>query len=233
MLAKHSKWLFPVAAMIVIAPFTPWLDLFLADYFDTFSGIQGHHFVRNTFTEAFFEYGVIPAQIVAILATVFYGLSFISPFWKRWRSAALVLILTMAVGEGFIVHVALKDQWGRPRPKQVEQFGGRQEFRPFFSPNIFNQPEPSKSFPCGHCGMGYYFFTFAVLGMRYGRRWMTFAGFAIGTLLGSLIGIARMAQGGHFLSDVLFSALIIWLSALAFDWLIFDQQEESRQRIAT
>ena len=76
----------------------------------------------------------------------------------------------MVVGAGFIVHTALKDHWGRPRPKQIIAFGGEQTFRPFYSPNFFHQPEPSKSFPCGHCTMGFYFFAVAFALRRSGYR---------------------------------------------------------------
>src|SRR5207244_1669813 len=37
--------------------------------------------------------------------------------------AALVLVLTLALGPGLVVNVGFKDHWGRVRPAQVTLFG--------------------------------------------------------------------------------------------------------------
>lgn len=207
--------------ILILTPFTPWLDMAIATYF-----YDSKQFVANGITDNLFDYGVVPAQVAAVLAVFFYLLSFVHSYWKMWRKACLVLILTMAVGEGFIVHGVLKDHWGRPRPKQVEQFGGMQEFRPYYKPNFFNQPEPSKSFVCGHCGMGFFFLAFTVLGFRYHNQGLIWFGLVAGLGLGFIMGISRMAQGGHFLTDVLWSGFIIWLSAILSDYLVFTQEDK-------
>ncbi len=48
--------------------------------------------------------------------------------------ATLFLIVTMALGPGLLVNVALKDYWGRPRPIDVAQFGGQQHFVAWWDP---------------------------------------------------------------------------------------------------
>lgn len=224
MLSSHAKWLYPLILMAVLTPFTPWLDLKFSSYF-----FDNKHFVTGALTDSLFDYGVLPAQIVTLLAILLYLLSYVRGYWKFLRKACLVIILTMAVGEGFIVHAVLKDHWGRPRPKQVEQFGGQQEFRPYYKPNFFNQPEPSKSFVCGHCGMGFFFLVFTVLGLRYQNKWMIGCGLAAGIGLGSVMGIARIAQGGHFLTDVLWSAYVIWLTAVVSDYLVYNQEDNNER----
>lgn len=224
MFSSHAKWLYPLILMAVLTPFTPWLDLQVSSYF-----FDDKHFVTGTLTDSLFDYGVLPAQIITLLAILLYLLSYVRGYWKFLRKACLVIILTMAVGEGFIVHAVLKDHWGRPRPKQVEQFGGQQEFRPYYKPNFFNQPEPSKSFVCGHCGMGFFFLVFTVLGLRYQNKWMIGCGLAAGIGLGSVMGIARIAQGGHFLTDVLWSAYVIWLTAVVSDYLVYNQEDNNER----
>ena len=37
-------------------------------------------------------------------------------------------------------------------------------------------------------------------------------------LLGAGIGWVRIAQGGHFLSDIVFSGLVVWGSAILIRW---------------
>ena len=49
-----------------------------------------------------------------------------------WRSpgvpgrAAVFLVLSLLLGPGLLVNVILKDNWGRPRPGSVVEFGGTQ-----------------------------------------------------------------------------------------------------------
>lgn len=217
---KHIWWLLPIVAMAIATPFISAWDKSLEAYF------YQNHFNSNAFYDFIYSYATIPALALAFLALPAFAGSYLVSSWKKWQRPSLVLILTMAVGAGFIVHTLLKDHWGRPRPKQIIEFGGRQNFRPYFSPNFSHQIEPSKSFPCGHCTMGFYFFSAAFVCTRLGYyRWSYFMYF-FALLLGTVLGVTRMAQGGHFLSDVLMTALIMWLIAGAFDWLIYTDQEE-------
>lgn len=216
---KYFHIFIPIFLMILITPFTPWLDLTISRHF-----YINEQFSSGPFFDFMFYKGIIPAWILFILSTLAFLLSYVLPKFKNSKKPALVLILTMVVGAGFLTHLILKDHWGRPRPKQVIEFGGTQNFRPYYSPNIFNQPEPSKSFPCGHCSMGFYFFGFAVVGMRLHKKWLTVTGFSLALILGGALGISRIMQGAHFFSDVLFSALLMWLTALCMDYLVYSHE---------
>lgn len=125
------------------------------------------------------------------------------PFRHRGRVAALLLVV-LAIGPGLIVNGILKEHWGRARPRDVTQFGGDRSFTPALV--IADQCERNCSFSAGHPSAG---FALAALGyatLSRRRRWL-----AIGaaTCFGLLVGLARVAAGGHFLSDVLFSGLIV------------------------
>lgn len=212
---EQKVWLWPLLAFILITPFTPYLDLTIALAF-----YQNNQFVEEGFYPFIYKYGIIPAQFVFIIAIAIYLGSFFSAKLKDWRHFALVMILTLAVGAGLITHVLLKDHWGRPRPKQVIEFGGTQPFRPYYQPNFFHQPQPSKSFPCGHCTMGFYFFAVALIGWRLENKSLFYGGLVTALFLGLLLSIARMSQGGHFLSDTLAGALVMWLTAYVFvQWI--------------
>lgn len=212
---KYMKWWLPVLLFALITPFTPMLDLGIARYFYQGNG----QFVSNDLTSFFYEYGVIPADVALVIAVIVYLVSFFVARLKKWRSTALVYILTMALGAGVIVHGIFKDHWGRPRPKQVIEFGGDQEFRPYWKPN-FNPPEPSKAFTCGHCTTGFCFLALAISGRRMNSKALMYTGIVLGMGLGIALCITRMAQGGHFLSDTLASGLVIWLTAVTADWLL-------------
>lgn len=196
----------PILLVGLITPFTPALDLELAHYF----------YATHPIYDWVYRWAVYPAFVVAFGALFFWIFSSVTPYFKKWRASCAVLVLSLALGAGLIVHTLLKDRWGRPRPRQIEEFGGHMKFRPYYLPN-FSQTEPAKSFPCGHCTMGFYFFALAVVFQRQNWRWAALGAYGIAIGLGILLGVTRMAQGGHFFSDVLISALIMWLVACLLD----------------
>lgn len=120
----------------------------------------------------------------------------------RLRLYGLFLLLCVAIGPGLIVNGILKDHWGRPRPRQVVELGGRLAYVPPLLP----APTHGKSFPCGHCSVGYLYAAGWWLWRRHRPRWAA-ASLAAGVALGTLMGIGRMAGGGHFLSDIVWSGL--------------------------
>lgn len=117
---------------------------------------------------------------------------------------AAYLLLALALGPGLVVNTLLKDHWGRARPSQIEVFGGTRQFTP--APLPADQCARNCAFPAGHPAMGFYFVSFALLITERRRRSIAIAA---ALAAGALIGLARMAQGGHFLSDVVFSGLIV------------------------
>lgn len=218
-MSKNKRWLLPILAMLILTPFTPALDLAISHYF-----FDDQSFVTNPLVEALYFWGLIPPQLAFILGCFLFGLSFLRKKWERWRKPGVALVLALGLGSGLITNAILKDHWGRPRPRQTIEFGGTQEFRPFWKPNFFNQPEPSKSFPSGHASAGFYFFILIFIGKRTKHPKIRWLGWILGLGVGIALSITRIAQGGHFFSDTLMSALIMWLTANLIDWLIFSEE---------
>lgn len=154
-----------------------------------------------------YNYGTIPALVVAGSALLFFISGFIRPRYRRWRKVSLYLVLVMAIGPGLIINVLLKDQWGRPRPRNVVEFGGKYRYE---LPLQIDRTSPGKSFPSGHVSMAFYFFAPALLLRRSGRK-SYLAAFGMTLLFGSVMGMVRIFQGGHFFSDVVWAAVIVWL----------------------
>jgi lipid A 4'-phosphatase len=119
------------------------------------------------------------------------------------RAYGFFILLCVAIGPGLIINVALKDHWGRPRPRQLIEFGGKFEYVQPLVPS----PARGKSFPCGHCSVGY---LYAIGWWVWRRRHPRWAAVSLvgGLTLGTLLGLDRMATGAHFLSDAIWSALI-------------------------
>jgi lipid A 4'-phosphatase len=166
-----------------------------------------------------FIYRAVPIITYATLA--FAAISVIAGFLGRpsllgcdGRKIAY-LVLALAIGPGFLTNTVLKDHWGRARPSQVTEFGGAKEFTPALDPPFFQQArqcERNCSFVSGHAALGFYLVSFALLVPLPRRR----IAIAAALTLGGVFGLARIAQGGHFLSDVVFAGLLVF----ACSWLL-------------
>jgi lipid A 4'-phosphatase len=152
----------------------------------------------------------LTAAIVLALA----GMAFWT--WRRERSCrlALYLALSLAVGPGLVVNTTLKDNWGRARPSQVAAFGGAKAFTP--APVMADQCERNCSFVAGDPAIGFWFLSLAFL-LPPPRRYLAEA---CALALGAFLGLARIAQGGHFLSDVVFCGFAVAATAWLLHWLI-------------
>lgn len=135
---------------------------------------------------------------------------------RHWRRAAAVFSIVI-LGIGLVVHVFLKDGMGRPRPRDVQIFAGSTAYVPVFSPSEFCQK--NCSFVSGHAAVGFALMSVGLLGIRRRRQFW----FLVGLTAGGLIGLVRIMQGGHFLSDVVFSLVSIWACHLFvhFTWIRF------------
>lgn len=155
-----------------------------------------------------------------VLASI---LAFAVPRWRRHplvRQIALTSLATVALGTGLLVNGIGKDYTGRPRPRTLQEFGGQAQYRP---PLDLGTPGVGKSFPCGHCSVG---FAVGAIGLTVMAVRPTLGvAIIVGSfLLGGAIGSARMAAGAHFLSDVLWSGILTWIAALTSHALISGQR---------
>lgn len=222
MLKKTSPWLLPILFMVLITPFTFFLDLYVSHLFYSREERGIGHFTSNPVFSFLYDYGPWITATAVTVASLIYLLSFLIKSWKKWRPFVLYFCLVYIIGAGVIVH-GLKETWGRPRPVQTTEFGGTQEFRPFYSPH-FSNSTISKAFPCGHCSIGFFFFAFYFLGKRLDNSLLKWAGLAFALFFGISLSVMRIGLGGHFLSDTLMSALLMWLTAYALDWLLFSEE---------
>jgi lipid A 4'-phosphatase len=206
-----------ILLFVLLAPLTPAIDLYAAELFYT----PGRGFYDNGFFHFLFKYGELFGLGTGGVASLIFGLTFFWPKWKKWRSGSLAMILTLVIGAGLITNVLLKGHWGRPRPKEVIEFGGKHSYRPFWRPEFHTQLDSTKSFPSGHVAMGFYFFSLYFVGKRYKNRLMRQSALFLIFFLGGGLMVARVAQGGHFVSDVVTSLLIMWYVARGVEWLVF------------
>ena len=216
------KWFLPIVLLLLISPFTPQLDLVISNYFyQPEIGTRGY-FENSFITNWLYRFGLLPAWIISVAAGGFVCLSHFMGYCKKLRAPALCLIVDFIVGPGIITNLLLKNFWGRPRPIQIDLFGGAQEFRPFYSPHFHEHAAYFKSFPSGHCTMGFFFFALCLIANRLGNRTFFIASVLFTSVLGLLLTYARIAQGGHFFSDTLWAAGIMWYITIGIDWLVYE-----------
>ena len=163
-----------------------------------------------------YRFGTWPALVVSVAALAAFILGSRRPTLARWRRHCLYLFLVLAISPGLFVNTIFKDHWGRPRPRQVTEFGGHWEFQPVLEQGA---PGRGKSFPCGHSSTGYYFVAFYFL-LRRRRKLIATLVLTASAFYGTLIGLARMAAGAHFASDVLWSAFFPALAAFLLYYVV-------------
>lgn len=126
------------------------------------------------------------------------------PIGGRDARGWLFLLTALIIGPGLLVNAALKDHWHRARPHQIAEFGGMARFTP--PAIIADQCDRNCSFTAGDPATGFQLHGFAYgAAPRRQRRWL-----AAGLAAGAALGVLRMAMGAHFLSDVVWSGLVVF-----------------------
>lgn len=142
---------------------------------------------------------------------------------RSWVRPGLFLVLLLVIGPGVLVNVVFKEYWGRPRPREIVQFGGTKEFLHPWQKGVAHK---GRSFPSGHASAAFYLSApFFLLRRRNPREAQLYL--AGGLLFGVLMSIARITQGGHFLSDTLWAWGMVHLTAVALYYLLRLDQDDT------
>ena len=159
-----------------------------------------------------FTYQMAPLLVGLVLLGALLALAagYLWPRARRLRPYAVLLIALAVIGPGLVVNAVFKDNWGRPRPHQTLELGGTEAYVP---PLAMGESKTGKSFPAGHSSAGFMLAVFFLI-WRRSRPRLAFASLAGALVLGALLGVGRMAAGDHFLSDVIWSGVMVYGVAL-------------------
>lgn len=204
-----NPWLWAAVAAVILFAF-PQIDIGLAGLFYDPERRMFHARVHP-----FFEWlrKDLPVALFALAAAIalLWAAAEVKkrPVLGVSRRIGAFLLLTLALGPGLLVNVVLKDNWGRPRPSTLVEYGGSNTYvRPLIPSD---QCDVNCSFVSGHASLAFWLVCFAFLAPPAWRR----KAFAATLTFGAAMGAARIIQGGHFLSDVLFSGIFtVGLAAL-------------------
>lgn len=213
--AVYALAVVAAAALFLLAP---QLDLWVSGLFFR----PGRGFVLRNWPPAAFVHHLVPWLVMAIFLVVAVAVAWLvlmkRPLWRFDRKALLFVVLSTALGPGFFANTVLKDHWGRARPEQVQAFGGPRRFTP--APLPATQCPRNCSFVSGDAALGFSVVAFAFLlppGIARRRAIAAALGF------GAFLGLVRIAQGGHFLSDVVWAGLVVFGTAAALRWWVVDR----------
>jgi lipid A 4'-phosphatase len=160
---------------------------------------------------------VLKTLIASLVALMI--LAWIIPALRRLRVRGAVIAyiaLSFLLGPALVTNEILKNNTGRARPAQVVEFGKKANFTPPFV--ISNQCTRNCAFVSGHASLGFAMITFAFL-IAPGARRRTAVAAAVA--FGAIVGIGRMMQGAHWLSDVIFAGLInIAIAWALYQWIV-------------
>ncbi len=205
-----------LASALALFLLLPQLDLWVSDLFYA----RGRGFVLASWPPVILVYRAVPWVawgIVLVVAGAGIWLFLVGrPLWRFDRKALLFVAFSTALGPGFLANTVLKDHWGRARPVQIEVFGGPHHFSP--GPLPAAECARNCSFVSGHAALGFSLVAFAFL-LQPGppRR----RGIGAASAVGGVVGLVRIAQGAHFLSDVVFAGLLVFgTTALLYWWIV-------------
>jgi lipid A 4'-phosphatase len=154
----------------------------------------------------------VPAvfRVFVLLALIAWVVVSLKPWATKWRLPLAFVVLAGALGPGLVVNSGFKDNWQRSRPYEVQPFGGTQQFTR--AAVITDQCNNNCSFVSGHVACGIFLASLMLVDRKRRVLWGV-----SGVVAGLVIGFARMADGAHWLSDVLWASPITLLTS----WLVW------------
>ncbi|OFX14331.1 MAG: phosphoesterase [Alphaproteobacteria bacterium RIFOXYD12_FULL_60_8] len=194
------RWLLGLIAFFIL--FAD-LDLMVSGWFYT-PGVGFAH-AQDAFPQ-FVRKGlprIMIGGVVVLIAVWAYGRFHLGrTLWGISGRVTAFLVSSLALGPGLITNAVFKAYWGRARPSQIVEFGGDAQFTP--AALMVDQCASNCSFFSGHAALGFWVFALALLvPVRY-RSSAIVASLAFGLM----VGVVRIAQGGHFFSDVVFAGVL-------------------------
>jgi membrane-associated PAP2 superfamily phosphatase len=131
--------------------------------------------------------------------------------------AMVFLLGTLALAPGVLANAVLKEHWARPRPIEVREFHGSENFVPWWDPR--GTCDQNCSFISGESAGAFWTLAPAALAPPQVRA----VAYAAALAFAVAVSAMRIAVGGHFFTDAAFSGvftfLIIWVAyGLLFRW---------------
>ncbi|MDH3348059.1 MAG: phosphatase PAP2 family protein [Desulfobulbaceae bacterium] len=205
-----KQYLEPICIIVMLVFFTVLIGVFDADRVVARFALDSNGQwlgKNNRYFNAIYDYAHLPGFFIVGSGLLILVFGYFVEKIKKYRRDGIFVILLLLLGPGLVVNVALKDNLGRARPSEIKEFGGQSEFTQPWFPGEMGK---NSSFPSGHASIGFYLIAPWFI---FRKQWPLGAKFflVIGLPFGLLVGVTRILQGGHYLSDVLWSGGLVYL----------------------
>lgn len=173
---------------------------------------EKHIFIKNL--RSFLKDFMIVISVFSLLLIVAGILLKKKVFFFKRRTKLILLgfIVGPIIGCGLIANFYFKDNWGRARPINIQEFGGDKIYaKPF---TISDQCKKNCSWIGGEASAAFSFITGTIILKNpiY---------LIINLIFGIVVSLCRIAMGGHFLSDNIFAMIFMIYLAILYKYFVF------------
>ena len=151
-------------------------------------------------------------SLLLIIVNIFFKMkkkTFLKP---RTKLILIGFLVGPVIGCGLIANFYFKDNWGRARPINIQEFGGEKIYtQPFI---MSDQCERNCSWISGEASAAFSFITGTII-----LKSPIF--FLLNIIFGIIVSFCRIAMGGHFLSDNIFAMIFMIYLAILYKYLVF------------
>ena len=182
----------------------PALDIYLSGLFY----LGGGEFLNQSYYKLTIFFRKIILNLILFYILILPILSIFVPIQKiyfnyKFKLREIFLIWgTLIFNLVIFINLILKNYWGRARPNDILELGGKEIFSPWHL--LSNHCSTNCSFVSGDAAVGFSLIIFFfVIKREIFIKLSLFFGF--------VLGLIRISEGGHFLSDIILSCLIVFL----------------------
>lgn len=184
----------------ILLTFGPSFDIFFSSIF--YKG-NGQFVFQSYYTFVLLVREImLPAVLVYVLILPIFSKFFLinKIFFNYVFSSKEFLFIWMSILLNTTVVHLFKNFWGRARPGDIIQLGGEGVFTPWYK--LSDACTTNCSFVSGDSAAG-----FSIIILYFVTQNLKYIYLSI--FFGLLLGIVRITEGAHFLSDVVFSGLMV------------------------
>jgi lipid A 4'-phosphatase len=200
---------------VLFFTFFPKFDIFFSNFFFFEGKFISDKYVFIRSLRSFLKDLMIVISIASLLIIM------VNFFFKnkkktiiKFRTKLILIgfIVGPVIGCGLIANFYFKDNWGRARPINIQEFGGEKTYtQPFI---ISDQCERNCSWISGEASAAFSFITGTII-----LKNPIF--FMLNIIFGIIVSFCRIAMGGHFLSDNIFAMIFMIYLAILYKYLVF------------
>ena len=168
----------------------------------------------------FYSVSAFLGKYLSLALTFYFVFDFIKNYICKHqvKRDSLLVILLFFFSLGIVSYLIFKPAMDRPRPEQISNFNKSSSIS-YVKVFETGKTEGHSSFPSGHAGSAF-ILMFPWFIIKYRKRYGSIA-LIPGLFWGLFIGTIRISQGKHFLSDVVGSFLIVYMTGLLLMFLFY------------